>query len=137
MHNLERMLVAIDNEDNGYVVAAKGFVMEDDIENLNSRFLEDMGIPLPEEGIPGVLAVFETKAYFNGGGYDAYNGDYHDLEPVYDGPTCGARWRTLTAEEWAIVVRGDIAGLLRYWDDVRSRDEIQMLDPDGSEITQD
>lgn len=125
MQNLERMLVAIDSNDDGYVVVAKGFVMEDDIENLGSRDLEDLGIPFPEDGLPAVLAVFETRPYYSGGGYDAYNGDYHDAEPVYDGASCGASWRILTAEEWAIVVRGDLQGLLRHWDDVKSRDEVQ------------
>lgn len=129
--NLERMLVAIDESGNGFVVAAKGYVMETDIQDNGLRLIDDMGIPLPEDGLPAILAVFESHPYFPPSRYDPYNGDYDGGDPVYDSEGCRPRWRTLSDTEWAMVVRGDLEGLLKSWVDVRDRHDLEQEWLDG------
>lgn len=131
---LERMLVALGPDSEAFVVACKGFVMESDRSDNSFKLIDEMGIPLPENGIPGILVVFESYPYYTRSVYDSYNGDYDGGEPVYDDPTCKPRWRTLSDAEWRFVIRGDLDGLLASWTDVNAWEEEEpSTDPEEAD----
>lgn len=118
----ERAIVSVAPNHTVLILAAKGCLIENDIE-LNGYIGDDFGFGMNDPG-PGIW-VFEVDA-------KTKNQDEEDVIYLYEDEVS---WREPTEDEWDLIKARELETILLLWTDIESREECQAKAPEESDST--
>jgi hypothetical protein len=111
----QRALLCFPHQGEGWLLCFKGEVIQYEYDVVGSTLLDvqESDIAVGVKITHGLVIIDFTLRYV-GGGYDAYQGDYDDPEPVFELKS----ERRPNEAETRLIVEGDWEGLRKLWSDI-------------------